>query len=180
MRRHHVVAITPLATIATIHEIVSKPFVHLTDDGLAHARVDPLTLASAIAMTQRGECVKDDGRGDRIVGPGATGLARRTAGVTLGIEHADEAAGHRTPSDPARRFESGFAEERDRNHDDVGLDLFHLVVGEAKFFGGGPGKTFEDEVAAADDLVGEIAALGMLEVEANRLLAVVQGVIEAA
>ena len=64
MRRHRVVAITQLAAVAAIHEIVHVPLMHLADDGLAHAGVDPLTLAGAIAMTQRGECMENDRGGD--------------------------------------------------------------------------------------------------------------------
>src|ERR1700726_1673180 len=97
VRRHHVVAITPLPSIPSVHEIVSEPFVHLADNGLAHTRVDPLTLAGAIAMAQGGERMKYHRRSDCVIGPGATGLARRTARIALRVEHADEAAGHRTP-----------------------------------------------------------------------------------
>src|SRR5882757_9421910 len=110
VRCHYIVAITPLAPIAPVHEIVSEPFVHLADHGLAHTRVDPLTLAGAIAMAQRGERMKYDRRGDCVVGPGATGLARRTARIALRVEHANETAGHRTPANPSRRFKSGFTQ----------------------------------------------------------------------
>src|ERR1022692_2061081 len=47
VRRHNVVAITLLAAIAAIHEVVHVPFGHLADDGLAHARIDPLPFAGA-------------------------------------------------------------------------------------------------------------------------------------
>src|ERR1700726_1997880 len=110
VRRHYIVAIAPLPPIPSVHEIVSEPFVHLADNGLAHARVDPLTLTGAIAMAQGSERMKYHRRGNCVIGPGATGLARRTAGIALRVEHADEAAGHRTPANPFRRFKSGFTE----------------------------------------------------------------------
>src|SRR5437016_13918057 len=98
MRRHQVVAITPLAAIASVHEVVHKPFVHLAYHRFTHARVDPLTFASAIAMTQSGKCVKHDCRRNRVVRPGSSSLTGRTARITLSIKHPDEAASHWTPS----------------------------------------------------------------------------------
>src|SRR5229473_4970487 len=87
VRRHHLIVISLLTPIASVHRIVSEPFVHLTDDGFAHARVDPLAFAGAIPMAQRRERVKYDSRGDSVVRPGATGLAWRTTGVALRVEH---------------------------------------------------------------------------------------------
>jgi hypothetical protein len=100
MRRHYVVAVAELAAIAAVHGIVSKPFVHLADNSLAHARIDPLPFAGAIAMAQRCQRMKYDRRGNRVIGLGATSLSRRTTGIALRVEHPDEATGHRTPSDP--------------------------------------------------------------------------------
>src|SRR5216684_1044143 len=74
VRSHQVIMISLLTPIASVNGIVSEPFVHLTDDGLAHARVDPLALTGTIPMTQRGERVEYDRRGDCVIGPGAAGL----------------------------------------------------------------------------------------------------------
>src|SRR5579885_711224 len=52
MRRHRRVVVSPLPAIAAVHEIIHEPFMHLPDHGFAHAGVDPLSLARAIAMTQ--------------------------------------------------------------------------------------------------------------------------------
>src|SRR5262245_27515203 len=110
MRRHQVIAVAALAAFASVHEVVHEPFTHLSDDRFTHARVDPLPFAGAIAMTQSGQCVKYDGRRDRVIGPGSASLTWRSARIALRIEHSDETACHWAPSHPARRLHPSFAE----------------------------------------------------------------------
>src|SRR6202022_4718990 len=132
VRRHHVVPVGPLPAVASVHEVVHVPLGRFADYGLAHAGVEPLALAGAVAMAQRGEQVKNDRGADRIIGPGATGMTRRTARIALSVEGADERGRHRTPSDPIGWLGSGFAQQRDRNQDDVALDCAQFLVAEAE------------------------------------------------
>src|SRR5271166_1536295 len=133
MWRHHIVTVAALSAVAAVHEVVQVPFRHLADDCLAHARVDPLALARAIAMPQRSEDMKRDGTGDRIVWPSPAGLARRAARIPLRVEHANEATRHRTPADPPRGFEAGFSQQRHRDHYDIRLDRANAVIGDPEF-----------------------------------------------
>src|ERR1700688_336193 len=121
-------------------------------------------------MAERGEQMKYHRGGDRVIGPGAAGMARRSARVALRVESADERAGHRTPSDPIGRLGSGFAQQRDRDQDDVAFDLAQFLVTEPEPARERRRVTLEHEVALLYEFVGEFPAARSLDVEVDRFL----------
>src|SRR6516164_6789910 len=69
VRSHEIITVGPLEARLPVHPIVAEQFMHLAYHGLTHARVDPLALAGASSMAERGQSVEDYRRCDGVVGP---------------------------------------------------------------------------------------------------------------
>ena len=180
MRRHRIVTIAALMPVAAVDEVIHVPFRHLADDGLAHAPVYPLALAGTITMVQSREDVKGHRAGDRIVGPGAAGLARRTAGIALRVKHTYKGTSHGAPSHPVGRFETGLSKQGYRSHYQAGFYGAKAFISKAKPARDRHRKAFQDEIASTNDLVGQLTTLRSRQVQSDGFLSVVESVVEPA
>ena len=139
---------------------------HHVEQRIHHGEVDRLALAGALFVKERHQDGEGSADSPRVVGDRDAGNLRRSVGLARHVGNAGQTlVVEIVGDDPA--VGALLAEARERDADDVALDLAKGLVVEAQALRHAGPKAFHDDVDGRDDLLEHLTALRLLQVEAN-------------